>query len=131
MDIGIFIVIMIVLYVVPELIKRFKAKPKYKYPEIPSEPAGDVRMPGTLSKGRKPPALPGQAMTGEGMPGDEGDPAWVVRSDSAQPGERGVVGELEPSPVIDTGRAAYGVVWAEIIARPVSLRPMRNGARRV
>lgn len=131
MDIGLFIVVMIVLYVVPELLKRFKAKPKYKYPEFPPAPSGDVRMPGTLSQGMKPPALPGNEMSGEGMPGDEGDPSWIVRSESALPGERGLVGEREAGPAVDPAMAAQGVVWAEILARPVSMRPIRHGTRRV
>lgn len=130
MDIGIFIALMIVMYVVPELLKRFKAKPKYKYPEFPPASPGDVRMPGTLSQGMKPLALSGDKMSGEGMPGDEGHPSWAVRLESAQPGERGVVGERD-YPALDTSMAAQGVVWAEILARPVSMRPMRRGTRRI
>lgn len=34
MDIGLFIVLMIVVYVVPELLKRLKKKKPYQYPDF-------------------------------------------------------------------------------------------------
>jgi hypothetical protein len=127
MDIGIFIVIMIVLYVVPELLKRFKAKPQYKYPEIPSTPTAEGPM--TDTEFREPMVLP--SISDEGRAGDEGDPSWVVRSASEQVGARGLVGEREASPALDLSLAAQGVMWSEILARPVSMRPMRHGTRRL
>ena len=132
MDIGLFIVIMIVMYVVPEIMKRFKQKKPYQYPEFPSpvptngqDAAG---MPGELSHGMRPPPLP--VIDGEGTPGDEGDPTWRMNSDDV--GMPKIVAEL---PVADRRwelcGVAQGVVWAEIIAPPVSLRPIRRGIRRL
>ena len=133
MDIGLFILIMIVLYVVPELLKRFKKKKTYQYPDFPQ--TGDrpenVGMPGTLSQGVKPPPVPPISATGEGMPGDEGDPAW-----KAQDGVPVLV-TLEPVGAqvgyysIDAEHAMQGIVWAEIMAPPVALRRRSYGRRRI
>ena len=132
MDIGLFIVIMIVMYVVPEIMKRFKQKKPYRYPEFPSpvptngqDAAG---MPGELSHGMRPPLLP--VSGGEGTPGDEGDPTWRMNIDDA-----GMPKNVTELPVVDRqwelGGVAQGVVWAEIIAPPVALRPIRRGIRRL
>ena len=137
MDIGLFIVLMIVVYIVPELLKRFKKKKPYQYPDFPtsnptpgpqSSPPG---IPGELSRGIKPPPMPLYALQGEeGTAGDEGDPAWEVRMNAP------VVGiaesELHIAPVFcfDAQQAAQGVVWSEIIAPPLALRQMRRTMRR-
>ena len=130
MDIGLFIVIMIVMYVVPEIMKRFKQKKPYQYPEFPSpvptngqDAAG---MPGELSHGMRPPPLP---LTGEeGTPGDEGDPTWRMNTDDS-----GLTKILPAEPALDKRwelcGVAQGFVWAEIIAPPVSLRPIRHRIR--
>ena len=130
MDIGLFLVIMIVMYVVPEILKRVKPRKKYQYPDFPADlPAGGdgpAGMPGQLSQGTKPPPLP--IISEEGTRGDEGDPAWrspaeptaVMLSDVSVPGRNWELGPI-----------AQGVVWAELIAPPVSLRMRRQGGRRI
>ena len=80
MDIGLFIVLMIVVYVVPELLKRLKKKKPYQYPDFPAPmpPTGQYPsppgIPGELSRGMKPPPMPLYAVQEEGTAGDEGDP---------------------------------------------------------
>ena len=133
MDIGLFILVMIVLYVVPELLKRFKKKKPYQYPEFPQ--TGDrpenVGIPGTLSQGMKPPPVPSSAGPDEGMPGDEGDPSWKAREGVP------VLSALEPAGVqvgqcsIAAESARQGIVWAEIMAPPVALRRRSYGRRRL
>lgn len=132
MDIGLFIVILIVMYVIPEVMKRLKPKKPYQYPEFPStlppDGHGPVGMPGELSRGIKPPPL--QDMTGEGMPGDEGDPAWKLRTELTYPEVKGIAGESGESFRVGASEAALGFVWAEIIAPPVALRQTRRLLRR-
>lgn len=126
MDIGLFIVIMVIMYVVPEILKRVKPRKKYQYPDLPAGGDGPAGMPGQLSQGTKPPPLP--IISGEGTRGDEGDPAWrspaeptaVMLSDVSVPGRNWELGPI-----------AQGVVWAELIAPPVSLRMRRQGGRRI
>ena len=133
MDIGLFVVIMIIMYVVPEIMKRLKTKKPYQYPEFPStQPPGaqvPVGMPGELSQGMKPPPIP--VMSGEGMPGDEGDPSWGLRMEPVFPEMKGFIEGQEEKLHWEAGGAALGLVWAEIIAPPVALRPMRRGMRRL
>ena len=132
MDIGLFIVIMIVMYVVPEIMKRFKQKKPYHYPEFPSPVPTDGQdaagMPGELSHGMRPPPLP--VLDGEGTPGDEGDPTWRMNTDDS-----GLTKILTELPALDRrwelGGVAQGLIWAEIIAPPVALRPIRRGMRRL
>ena len=132
MDIGLFIVIMIVMYVVPEILKRFKQKKPYQYPEIPSPVPTNVQdatgMPGELSRGMRPPPLP--VIDGEGTPGDEGDPTWRMNTDDS-----GMTKKLPAAPALDQrwelGGVAQGLIWAEIVAPPVALRPIRRGMRRL
>ncbi len=132
MDIGLFVVIMIVMYVVPEILKRLKPKKPFQYPEfpstLPSEGQGSVGMPGELSQGVKPPPVP--LMAGEGMPGDEGDPAWVRLVEPVALGNK-EIGEDCGTGSWKMNEAVRGFVWAEIIAQPVALRPMRRGMRRL
>ena len=132
MDIGLFIIVMIVMYVVPEILKRLKTKKPYKYPEfpqpLPQGGQGPVSMPGGISRGMKPP--PVMEMTGEGMPGDEGDPSWGVHSQPALPEIIGLAARPEDNIRIGTGDAAMGFIWAEIIAPPVALRQTRRSMRK-
>ena len=134
MDIGLFIVLMIVIYVVPELLKRFKKKKPYQYPNfpLPNPPTGPQPsppgIPGELSRGMKPPPpMPLYALQGEeGTAGDEGDPAWEVRMTGPAIGI--AESEIYSAPVFcfDAQQAAQGVVWSEIIAPPLALRHMRQ-----
>ena len=136
MDIGLFIILMIVVYVVPELLKRFKKKKPYQYPNLPSslpptgQPPVPPGIPGELSHGMKPPPVPVIALQEEGAAGDEGDPAWERRMTAP------VVGiaetELNMAPVFcfDVRQAAQGVIWSEIIAPPLALRQVRQRMRR-
>ena len=128
MDIGLFIVLMIVVYVVPELLKRFKKKKPYQYPNfpLPNPPTGPQPsppgIPGELSRGMKPPPpMPLYALQGEeGTAGDEGDPAWEVRMTGPAIGI--AESEIYSAPVFcfDAQQAAQGVVWSEIIAPPLA-----------
>jgi hypothetical protein len=137
MDIGLFIVLMIVVYVVPELLKRFKKKKPYQYPNFPSPlpPTGQQPsspgIPGELSRGMKPPPMPVFALQEqEGTAGDEGDPQWEMRMTSPVIGI--VESDLNLAHVFcfDARQAAQGVIWAEIIAPPLALRQMRQRMRR-
>ena len=130
MDIGLFIVVMLVVYVVPELLKRFKKKRTYQYPEFP--PAGESTgggVPGTLTQGTKPPPVPVYASE-EGAPGDEGDPDWAMR----QVAPVLAVADLGNVPAgassVNAQNAMQGIIWAEIIAPPVSLRRKNQTLRR-
>jgi hypothetical protein len=130
MDIGLFIIILIVMYVVPEIMKRLKPKKPYQYPEFPSTlppGPGPAGIPGNMSKGMKPPPVP--AMSGEGLPGDEGDPAWGLRVQSVLPEVAANAEGPEEKLHLVAGGPALGFVWAEIISPPVSLRKMRRGVR--
>lgn len=123
MDLGLFLVIMILFYVVPELLKRFKKKRPYQYPEFPptDEQAG-ARMPGSLSQGAKPPPVPVMAASAEGTAGDEGDPNWRSENPPAVPASS-ITKELSVCACCTDARTVMqGIVWAEIIAPPVSLR---------
>ena len=130
MDIGLFILLMIIMYVVPEFLKRWKPKKPYQYPEfpptLPQDGQGPMGIPGELSRGVKPPVLP--IMTGEGMPGDEGDPAW---SGKAAPVMQGFTDATPGDRRWDAGNAVQGLIWAEIIAPPVALRSRRCSIRRI
>ena len=130
MDIGLFIVIMVIMYVVPEILKRVKPRKKYQYPDFPADlPAGSDGsggIPGQLSQGTKPPSLP--TVSEEGTRGDEGDPAW--RS-VAEPTAMMLPDPSLPGRNWELGPIAQGVVWAEVIAPPLALRLRRQGARRV
>jgi hypothetical protein len=135
MDIGLFIVLMIVVYVVPELLKRLKKKKPYQYPDFPAPPLPTGQypsapgIPGELSRGMKPPPMPIYAVQEEGTAGDEGDPDWGVRMavpiseiGNAETEEKYAWG-LGPS------QALQGLVWAEIISPPLALRHMRQNRR--
>ncbi len=135
MDIGLFIVIMIVMYVVPEILKRLKPKRPHQYPDfppaLPQGGQGQTGIPGELSRGMKPPILP-VTPTGEGLPGDEGDPAWELRPEFAYSEmveySRPDLGDRMR---ISSQEVAQGIIWAEIIAPPVAMRHMRHGIRRI
>ncbi len=137
MDIGLLIGLMIVVFVVPELIKRMKkTKKPNQYPQIPlpipspeqNYPAPGI--PGGLSQGVKPPLISVYEMSGEGMAGDEGDPDWARKEDLTV---LDVSGPLETGQMalrFDPAEAAQGVVWAEVFAPPLSMRPNRRSLRR-
>lgn len=130
MDIGLFIIVLIVMYVIPEIMKRLKPRKPYQYPEFPSTlpqeqvPAG---IPGELSRGMKPPPL--VLMNGEGMPGDEGDPMWGIQAKPVITELGEFTDEREEHFHLGPNEAALGFIWAEIIAKPVALRPLRRGVR--
>ena len=133
MDSGLLIIALIAMYIIPEILKRLKPKKPYQYPEFPpnqpSEGQGPAGIPGELSRGIKPPPVP--AMSGEGMPGDEGDPFWRMPQESvASEGKLFMAEHAKDQTGVVSG-AALGIVWAEIIAPPVALRPMRRGIRRL
>ena len=137
MDIGLFIVLMIVVYVVPELLKRLKKKKPYQYPDFPAPtpPTGQYPsppgIPGELSRGMKPPPMPLYAVQEEGTAGDEGDPDWGVKMTA--PVNEITGGEIETQSVwgLDPGQAMQGLVWAEIIAPPLALRHLRQHRGRI
>jgi len=136
MDIGLFVALMVVVYVVPELVKRMKRKKMNRYPPIPFPlpPQGqrsDSGIPGELSRGVKPVFHSAYEMSGEGMAGDEGDPDWE-RNDSLEVEEVSgplAVGELTLR--FDPAEAAQGLVWAEVLAPPLAMRSDRRSLRRV
>jgi hypothetical protein len=133
MDSGLLIVLLIAMYVIPEILKRLKPKKPYQYPEFPSTlpPEGQVPagIPGELSRGIKPPPVP--IVSGEGMPGEEGDPFWHFPKASAVSEPNDFSAEPSAERIWGTNGVAIGIVWAEIIAPPVALRPMRRGIRRL
>ena len=136
MDIGLFVVLMIVVYVVPELIKRMKPKKTNQYPQIPfpvpmpgqNYPPSDT--PGELSRGIKPPSLSVYEMSGEGMAGHEGDPDWQRKEDLAVMDVSGPLETGELTLRFDPTAAAQGLVWAEVLAPPLAMRPSRSRMRR-
>ena len=130
MDIGLFIIIMIVLYVVPEILKRFKKRRPYQYPEFPQErePVEDG-MPGSLSQGTKPPPVP--YVADEGVAGDEGDPSWKVEPVTAISTGSELRETQGSSYGLDYRAAMQGIVWAEIIAPPVALRRRNTVFKRI
>jgi hypothetical protein len=126
MDSGIIIVLLIAMYVIPEILKRLKPKKPYQYPEFPST------LPPTEQGPAKPPSIP--VLSGEGMPGDEGDPFWQIPKaavSTAVPETKRLSPESFAEPSWGSQGVAMGIIWAEIIAPPVSLRPMRRGVRRL
>ena len=132
MDIGFFIIILVVMYVVPELLKRFKKKPQYQYPQFPQpgDRPENAGIPGNLSQGTKPPPVPAFAALDEGKTGDGGDMAWGAMAVPVLANLESA-GTQTASFILDTGSAIQGVVWAEIIAPPVSLRRRNYGRRRL
>ena len=133
MDSGLLIIALIAMYVIPEILKRLKPKKPYQYPEFPpTQPPGEpgpAGIPGELSRGLKPPPVP--AMSGEGMPGDEGNPFWKMPQESVASEGKLFLAEQSKEQTWGANGAALGIVWAEIIAPPVALRPMRRGIRRL
>ena len=133
MDSGLLIIALIALYVIPEILKRLKPKKPYQYPGFPptqpSEGQGPAGIPGELSRGLKPPPVP--AMSGEGMPGDEGDPFWRMPQESVPSEGKSFMAEPSMKQTWGANEAALGIVWAEIMAPPVALRQMRRGTRRL
>lgn len=136
MDIKLFIALMVVVYVVPELFKWLRKRKPNQYPgfPVPTPPSDQYPtapgIPGELSRGMKPPAMPLYFMQEEGTPGDEGDPNWEIKR-VAQVTE---IGEAETEAKsawgVDVTQATQGVVWATIIGPPVALRPMRQNRGR-
>ena len=133
MDIGLFVALMLVVYVVPEILKRMKKRKPYSYPPVPipsppeapnSIPPG---IPGELSAGIKIPGFStAYPMSGQGSAGDEGDPEWEQRKELLFIEETRDplcgFGELNISP----REAVQGIVWAEIISPPLAKRQSRN-----
>ena len=133
MDIGLFIIIMVVLYVIPELLKRFRKKKPYQYPEFPQagERPENAGMPGALSQGVKPPPVPVYATAGERTPVDDADPYGNTKTGVP------VLVHLEPVGAqtglysLSSQGAIQGIVWAEVIAPPVALRRRSYGRRKL
>ena len=113
MDSGILVVLLLLMYVVPEIWKRMK-KPKqpYQYPELPGQQGGATGIPGALSKGVRPPELPAEVAAPP-----------VVATLAAVPFVDNSYPQADLAPV------AQGIVWAEIFAPPVAIRLKRNGGR--
>ena len=135
MDIGLFIVLMLVVYVVPELLKRLKKKTPYQYPDFPASPPSipyptAPGIPGELSRGMKPPPMPLYALQDEGTAGDEGDPEWGAKATASVSGIG--IGEVEEKTAWSLGpnQALQGFVWAEIMAPPLALRQVRHNRGR-
>lgn len=135
MEIGLFI-LMLLMYLVPEILKRRKKKEPYKYPDSPwtGMPEGQPQtsgIPGTLAKGMKPPPVPLQIPEGEagdeGRAGDEGVRDWGVQ----QLAEAPVLADARiGGAALDPAMAGQAIVWAEVIAPPVSMRLARGQRRR-
>lgn len=132
MDTVVVLVILLVMYIVPEILKRFKTKKPYQYPEFPATGPeagkGTSGIPGELSRGVRPPPLP--VAGGEGTPGDEGDPAWVLQAATPVAEPHLSVFRAEGT-FPDPAGAAAGIVWAEILRPPVALRIRGRGMRRI
>ena len=126
MDVGLFVILMIVLYMVPEILKRSKKKQPYQYPEFPSEADAGAGTPGTMSQGTQPPPVPLYAgMTEEA--GGEANPSL----DPAAIRSLGLAASAaEYAPAVSAATLTQGVVWAEIIAPPVSRRRRNFGMKR-
>lgn len=137
MDIGLFVVLMIVVYVVPELLKRMKRKKPNQYPPIPIPipPQGQDRpgagIPGELARGIKPVFHSVYEMSGEGMAGDEGDPDWESKESLEVEDVSGPLAVGELTLRFDPAEAAQGVVWAEVLAPPLAMRSNRRSLGRV
>lgn len=132
MDIGLFILVMIVLYVVPELLKRYKKKQPYQYPEFPQtgDQPENAGTPGTLSQGTKPPQIPAYASE-KGTPGEAGDLIWAVPKTDPALLATETASIQTGAHYLNSQNAMQGIVWAEIIAPPVSLRRRRFAVRKV
>lgn len=135
MEIGLFI-LMLLMYLVPEILKRRKKKEPNKYPDVPwtGMPEGQTQtsgIPGTLAKGMKPPPVPLQVSEGtagdEGRAGDEGVQDWGIQPMTEGPALADArIGGVE----LDPAMAGQAIVWAEVIAPPVSMRLARGQRRR-
>lgn len=130
------VLFLIVMYVVPEFLKRRKKKQPYQYPDVPpqgfpGESPRPVGIPGSLSRGIKPPPVPLQVTEGvagdEGKAGDEGDPNWGLQPMQDVPV---LAGEITDRASLDPAMAGTAIVWAEVIAPPVALRLARGQRRR-
>ena len=137
MDIGLLVLLMIVVYVVPEILKQMKKKKPYQYPQFPSpvpqqDPVAQRQgVPGGLAKGMKPPPMPVYLMSGEGVAGDEGDPEWGKRSEGSAVLELTDISlDSGTGMQLDTGGVALGFIWSEVLAPPLSLRSSRRGIGR-
>jgi hypothetical protein len=135
MEIGLFI-LMLLMYLVPEILKRRKKKEPYKYPDAPWTGTTEGQnqnsgIPGTLAKGMKPPPVPLQITEGaagdEGLAGDEGVQDWGIQPMTEVPA---LADARIGGAALDPAMAGQAIVWAEVIAPPVSMRLARGQRRR-
>lgn len=109
MDIIIPILLMLVLYLVPELLRRGKPK-KYEYPEIP-EPAPPADMPSVPpAKVSKPVALPAY-------------PEVVIPQAAVSPASADKTG-VAPRLSVERNMLLQAVIYSEILQKPRAYRPI-------
>ncbi|SHI37596.1 hypothetical protein [Propionispora hippei] len=110
MDIIIPILLMLVLYLLPELLRRGKPK-KYEYPEIP-EPAPPANMPsGPPVKGSKPAVLPAY-------------PEVVIPQTAVSLASTDKTTGVVPSLSVDRNMLLQAVIYSEILQKPRAYRPI-------
>lgn len=109
MDIIIPILLMLVLYLVPELLRRGKPK-KYEYPEVP-EPAPPADMPSVPpAKSSKPVALPYPEVV---------IPQTVVSLASADK-----AAGAAPGLSVERNMLLQAVIYSELLQKPRAYRPI-------
>ncbi|EAX47565.1 undifferentiated embryonic cell transcription factor 1 [Thermosinus carboxydivorans Nor1] len=113
MDFGLLIILMLVLYVLPELLKR-RRPPKYEYPHIP-QPAPPEPEPTGQAGAGMPPAMPIKPP----LPPEVHVPA-PTKAPETSPWE----GKLNNALLVN------GVIFAEILLPPRAKRPLVLRGRR-
>lgn len=110
MDIIIPILLMLVLYLVPELLRRGKPK-KYEYPEVP-EPAPPADMPSVPpAKGSKPAALSAY-------------PEVVIPQTVVSLADTDKAAGAAPGLSVERNMLLQAVIYSEILQKPRAYRPI-------
>lgn len=112
MDILVPLLILAVLYLVPEILRKKNAK-NYKYPEIPNEPSVQVNFP----KAAIPAAL-NENENSASMDAKHQDNN--VSFSCAKPNEEGANEAFH----VDNNALINGVIWSEILQPPRAYRPL-------
>jgi len=115
MDILVPLLILAVLYLVPELLRKRNPK-NYKYPEIPNEPSVQVNIP----KATIPAALNEKANS------SSIDAKYQDNNVSSSYAKTNDVHGANESFHDDNNALVNGVIWSEILQPPRAYRPLIN-----
>lgn len=156
-DIIVPLILMVVFYLVPELLKKKRRQEEYKYPDIPdgrpaptpdrAPPPGERPRPAEAKRPEVKPPAPGRVppvpdIVLPPVPEERPRPAVVHRppEPTVRPAETVAAAKLPPALAVpafaeaqpwagrlDRAAVLNGIIFAEIIQPPRAKRPMRPG----